>query len=256
MVPDDVLDPILRSSQAPASHRGEVLARGLRRFCVRVRRDVLSLAFELRGPREFPLVWRHLGSVGGFSTDRAESAILYALAKNGPGKGVIVEIGSYIGRSTAFLAIATAIAGREKVVAIDPFAGGTGDAGSGDSDAPPDVLPIFMHNMQRVGAAAQIAVEVTADVSALARRWAYGPVRLLFIDGLHTYDAVAEQLRAFDALLAPEAVVVLDDYFPPEFPGVRRAADEFFAGKGRRVKRIAVNRMAVFGLRNLESVLH
>jgi predicted O-methyltransferase YrrM len=252
----DILEPIVRAAVKPSRGRGTTLIRGLLRFCVRFRRDLCSLTFELRGPREFSLVWSHLGSVGGFSTDRAESAVLYALAKSGPGHGVIAEVGSYIGRSTAFLALGAIVGRRESVVAIDPFAGGTGDEGSERSHAVPDVLSVFRHNMERVGVASRIIVEVTSDVTALARTWQHGPIRLLFVDGLHTYDAVTEQLNAFESLLAPDAVIVLDDYFPPEFPGVRRAADEFFGSRAARWKRINVNRMAVFGLPSMRQVLH
>lgn len=63
-----------------------------------------------------------LSSVEGF-LDPREGYLLCRLAAEGPGLGAIVEIGSYCGRSTAFLAAGSKSAGREKVIAIDHFHG-------------------------------------------------------------------------------------------------------------------------------------
>src|SRR5262245_1290122 len=52
-----------------------------------------------------------------------EAYALYLLAAHGPGVGEIVEIGSYLGRSTAWLAAGTKGARREKVTAVDHFEG-------------------------------------------------------------------------------------------------------------------------------------
>jgi predicted O-methyltransferase YrrM len=49
-----------------------------------------------------------------------EARALFGLAYAGPGEGAIVEIGSFIGRSTIYLAKGAMAAGRERVTAIDP----------------------------------------------------------------------------------------------------------------------------------------
>src|SRR5262245_32629787 len=69
------------------------------------------------------LHWQaRFAGIEGFLTD-LEGYALLLLAAQGPGLGQIVEIGSYLGRSTAFLAAGSRLAGREKVTAVDHFLG-------------------------------------------------------------------------------------------------------------------------------------
>jgi len=54
---------------------------------------------------------------------RAEGKLLYRLAKRCTGRGVIVEIGSWKGKSTIWLASGSRAASRSKVHSIDPHTG-------------------------------------------------------------------------------------------------------------------------------------
>ena len=56
---------------------------------------------------------------------RSESRLLYHLAKECTGKGVIVEIGSWKGKSTVFLSLGSKDGKNIRVYAIDPHIGGT-----------------------------------------------------------------------------------------------------------------------------------
>ncbi|MFD9477517.1 MULTISPECIES: class I SAM-dependent methyltransferase [Streptomyces] len=217
------------------------------RSYLRTRRDLRSAHLELTGPGEFNKVWHHVSSVGGFSTDRAESALLYALAKSGPGNGVIVEVGSFLGRATCFLAAGSQVTNRENVIAVDPFLGGTGDPGSQNEEGSISTVPFFRHNVNRLGFGDRVIAEQGTATEA-GKNWSHGPIRLLFIDGLHTYEGVHADLTAFMPYLAEDAVVVFDDYFPPEFPGVRRAVDEFLEDNVIRGPLRRVNRFVVSGL--------
>jgi hypothetical protein len=51
-------------------------------------------------------------------------------------------------------------------------------------------------------------------------------VNLLYIDSAHERQVVLDELEAWRPALAPGAVVVLDDFTHPEFPGVREAVRE------------------------------
>jgi|AGTN01.1.fsa_nt_gi hypothetical protein len=67
--------------------------------------------------------WQYrFASIEGFLHD-LEGYTLLQLAARGSGTGAIVEIGSFMGRSTAFLAAGSKLAGREKVIAVDHFRG-------------------------------------------------------------------------------------------------------------------------------------
>ena len=56
------------------------------------------------------------------------------------------------------------------------------------------------------------------------------PIRLLFIDGLHTYEAVAADIRDWAPRVVPGGIIVFDDYMNPDPTfGVKRAVDEMVA---------------------------
>src|SRR5438445_13813483 len=78
---------------------------------------------QIRAVAEFlDLSWRFKSIEGWLGP--LEGYVLYRLARDGEGKGEIVEIGSWMGRSTAWLAAGSRAPGRERVHAIDTFDGG------------------------------------------------------------------------------------------------------------------------------------
>lgn len=52
------------------------------------------------------------------------------------------------------------------------------------------------------------------------------PVEMLYVDSSHARDQTIEELRVWSRVLAPGALVVLDDYIHPLFEGVRQAVAE------------------------------
>jgi predicted O-methyltransferase YrrM len=147
-------------------------------------------------------------------TGTLEGRSLYALARDGPGEGAIVEIGSSSGRSTICLARGSKAAGRELVYAIDLHIRGTQDA--------------FERNLRRFRVDDWVVpvVEPSDSVAAVPT----GAVRLLFVDGDHTYERVKGDIEAWLPRIAPGGVVVFDDYFGTKATwGVRRAVDELLA---------------------------
>lgn len=166
--------------------------------------------------------------------------LLYTLAHRGPAAGAIVEIGSAWGRSTLFLASGSKRAGRERVYAIDPH---TGDprylrerAGNGrwrpGAPRPPrsaagfSTLPTFESNLRRFGVDDWV-MPVVATSTAAAETLDTGPIRLLYIDGLHSYEAVRADIAAWTPRVVPGGIIVFDDYFNEHAGvGVREAVAE------------------------------
>jgi hypothetical protein len=70
-------------------------------------------------------------------------------------------------------------------------------------------------------------------------------VRLLFIDGLHTREAVLEDARAWAPFLTSRACVVFDDFLP--FAGVRAAVRELRGDGVAQGSGLIVGKMAAFG---------
>lgn len=169
-----------------------------------------------------------------------DARLLYSLAYHGPGRGAIVEIGSAWGRSTVILARGSKAARRERVYAIDPH---TGDpwffAGFADVFPPLDA-PAYRqaagsdfssadglrYSVRRFGVEDWV-VPVVATSTEAASRLETGPIRLLYVDGLHSYEGVRADIRDWAPRVVPGGVIVFDDYFNANpGVGVRRAVDE------------------------------
>jgi predicted O-methyltransferase YrrM len=173
------------------------------------------------------LSWQHhFRDIEGFLHD-LEGYILMQLAAKGGGIGAIVEVGSFMGRSTAFLAAGTKLAGREKVFAVDHFRGSL-EHQSGGSCASQTLaqigttFPRFQHNLQRVGLLDHVVPVQRSSIDA-AEVW-QGPVRLLFIDGDHEYESVRADFLAWSRFVVPHGVICFHDF--SNFPGVARFYQE------------------------------
>jgi MMP 1-O-methyltransferase len=119
-----------------------------------------------------------IADVPGWLTDE-EGEALYELARSCSGEGVIVEIGSWKGKSTVCLGVGSQDGGCVPVYAIDPHA----DHRFGD----------FKTNVDRAGIA-----ELVRPIASLSQPAADGfeePIELLFVDGSHEYDLVLEDFE-------------------------------------------------------------
>jgi len=119
-----------------------------------------------------------IADVPGWLTDE-EGEALYELARSCTGKGVIVEIGSWKGKSTVCLGVGSQDGEAVPVYAIDPHA----DYRFGD----------FKTNVER----ARIA-ELVRPIAALSQPAAddfVEPIELLFVDGSHEFDLVLEDFE-------------------------------------------------------------
>src|SRR3989338_2899505 len=137
---------------------------------------------------------------------------LYDLARKGSGQGAIVEIGSYHGASTCCLAAGSKAANREKVYAVDPQLMHRGQA--------------LEENLRTAGVTAW--VEVCRDFSQpAARRWPRDQkIRLLFIDGDHSYVGAKTDFLEWEPFVCKDGWIVFHDFSPAEFE-VCEAVNDF-----------------------------
>lgn len=153
---------------------------------------------------------------------------LFEIARGGPGEGVIVEIGSFLGNSTVFLAAA----GRGTVHAVDPHDDDSMLQVPGDAQT----SERFLATLRQFGADDKVIYHRATSIDT-ARSWQGGPVRFLFIDGLHTYSDVVEDFESWQPHFGPEHVVLFDDFLWPEVDAAvrelrRRHGPPWFAVRG------------------------
>lgn len=121
--------------------------------------------------------------------------------------GDLLEIGSFLGKSTIILAKSAALAGAGAVAAVDPLLV-TGPTDPKDAD-PASVATRFRDNLRAHGVEALVDFHQVTSAE-LGRSWDR-PLRLLWIDGDHTCEGARIDFRAFAPHLAPGGIVALHD---------------------------------------------
>lgn len=137
-----------------------------------------------------------------------EGETLYRLASACVGRGVIVEIGSWRGKSTTCLGLGSKAGNGVRVYAVDRHTDGT--------------FPEWKENVRKAGIEDLVtpirgfSQEVAADLDE--------PIELLFIDGSHEYQLVREDFDRWVPKVVENGIVAMHD--TTTFPGVRKVAEE------------------------------
>jgi MMP 1-O-methyltransferase len=153
--------------------------------------------------------------VEGWLSD-AQGRALFRAAADTRGRGAIVEIGSWKGRSTTWLASGARLAGHG-VYAIDPHRRSR-EYPEAETEAE------FLANLARNGLAAVVEPLVMTSDDAAAR--IAGPVELLFIDGDHSYEAVRRDAELWLPRLIDGGTVMFHDVATAAYSGPRRVVRE------------------------------
>jgi predicted O-methyltransferase YrrM len=140
-------------------------------------------------------------------------------------EGDVVEIGSWQGRSSTFLARAVKESGNGNFYAIDHFGGNVGKeefyAINGSLSSLKDN---FNDNLSRFGLIDTVNLLDMVNTEA-CEKIKGRKIRFLFIDGDHTKDGVKKDIELFFPQLKKGSIVVFDDYFEG-FSGLIEAVDE------------------------------
>ena len=129
-----------------------------------------------------------------------------------PNDGVIVEIGSFLGRSTHYLATSLMNANKEevKIYCIDTFEGSSEHA---NIKLPKDFSSIFRDNLKFfIGRNMVHVLQGRSDDLAILEKIDEASVDFMMIDGAHEYDNVKDDIINWWPKLKPEGVMFGDDY--------------------------------------------
>ena len=141
-------------------------------------------------------------------------------------KGGIAEIGVHHGK--LFVLLYLLGGAPEKAVAIDLFEDqhlNVDRSGSGD-------LAKFRRNLARHADDARLVLHQGSSLDLAGAdlvRLAEGPLRFVSVDGGHTAEIAAHDLATADASLAEGGIIVLDDAFNEQWPGVADGVQRFFS---------------------------
>jgi len=161
--------------------------------------------------------------VKGFLAD-SEGEFLHGLALQAAPEGPILEIGSYCGRSTIWLAAAAKQ--RDTVVfALDHHRGSEEhqigeffhDSDLVDATGRFDSLPAFRQNIADAGLEPWVIALVGANTAV--GRFLSTDFSMVFIDGGHSLDAAINDWNTFGTRVAPGGILAIHDVFPDSGEG-------------------------------------
>lgn len=144
---------------------------------------------------------------------RRERLLLYKFALSLKENSTIVEIGSYLGASSAFLACA-AKKKKHKLYCCDTWKNDTMKEGSRDT------FDEFCHNIESLKEHICILRGKSIDIAKTFNEI----IDLIFIDGDHAYEAVKADIEAWLPKVKEGGVIIFHDYGGK--PGVTKAINE------------------------------
>lgn len=138
---------------------------------------------------------------------------LYCAAKYPEVQGEVVEIGSWKGRSTCWIAEGS------PMYAVDVFDGGEMLKGQANGST----FGQFIDNISHQGLVHKVT-PIIGDSVEVAKTWEL-PIRMMFIDGNHSYEGVKKDWESWKYFLVDGAIVFFDDV-GGNYEGAKRFFDE------------------------------
>jgi predicted O-methyltransferase YrrM len=174
-------------------------------------------------------------SIDGFLLDE-EAVQIFDLAHALRDRNVVVvEIGSWLGKSSVVIGSALRFKKAATLNCIDPF-DASGDARStrryhlDASRLPASILDTFKLNVRRAGISK--VVRVLQGLSHQVVKGWNGPIDMLFIDGNHELESVRQDFLQWSPFVKPGGIVAFHDtYFSPP----TTSDGEYHAGPGKVV---------------------
>jgi len=157
--------------------------------------------WEMEGIRS---IKQFVRGVKGWLSDQ-EGEFLYLLAKQVPQRQAMVEIGSWEGKSTIWLAKGSLAGNKNIVYAIDPHCRSEAHLSEGEANTE----GIFRENIHKAGVN-HIIVPLVKKSEEVARNWRKD-VGLLWIDGSHEYEDVKRDFQLWEPHLSPLGFIAFHD---------------------------------------------
>jgi hypothetical protein len=153
-----------------------------------------------------------------------------AVVKDAPSNRecLFVEVGSWLGKSAAFMAVEIVNSGKPiSFACVDPWLDGGPDLRDTKyfKSLQKPVYETFQSNIKPVAHLVRTYRMTSVEAAA---QFADGSIDFLMLDGDHNYPAVLEDIRAWLPKMRPGGLMAGDDY---RWPGVERSVREVFGDK-------------------------
>jgi predicted O-methyltransferase YrrM len=195
-------------------------------------------AFSQPGMREE--VKRAALDAKGFLSEQ-EGIKLFELARQSAGRAPCLEIGSYCGKSTIFLAEGCRAAGGHALYAVDHHRGSEEQQPGQQYFDPtlfdpalerPNTLPTFLGNLERTGLREWV-IPVVTESARFAANWT-GGLSLVFIDGGHGRQDVERDLRLWGQHVIKGGWLCFHDVYPNPADGGQAPYEVFEIARAAR----------------------
>jgi hypothetical protein len=157
--------------------------------------------------------------------------------------GDVAEIGVHHGKF--FILLANLRSMGERAFAVDVFDDqhlNPDKSGRGD-------LHIFRDNIGKFGDINRVEI-IQKDSLELTRADLYpnseGSIRLFSIDGSHTAEHTCSDLWASSKILSQKGLIILDDFYNPDWPGVQEGFHRFLRDSSEEIAPIAYGNNKLF----------
>lgn len=177
-----------------------------------------------------------INSVEGFLSGR-EEGFLYNMAKDCK-EGVIVEIGSWKGKSTVCLGMGSKAGSRARVYTIDPHRDTSTQKLYGITSSYAE----FKNNIQAAGV--NDVVSAIIKTSKEAAQIFNEPIEFLFIDGDHDYEAVKLDFQLWYPKVIYGGFIAFHDC---DFSGPRKVIEKYILSDPSHFKDIGIVDGILFG---------
>lgn len=172
-----------------------------------------------------------MNKIEGWLTDK-EGQFLYKIAKQCSGRGVIVEIGSWKGKSTIWLGKGSKNGNNVKIYAIDPHTGSYELKKRVDDNI--WTFKEFRENIKNADVD-DIIIPIVKTSEEAVKDW-NTPIEILFIDGNHEYEFVEKDFLLWSPHLIENGVIAIHDTTScikaklTGYPGPKKVAEKFIFG--------------------------
>lgn len=155
-----------------------------------------------RNQRDFTSAYTLIDRVPGYLKSPMQERWFFTAARNAPDGAVIVEIGSFMGRSTVSFGLGCR-GTKKHIYAIDLF------EGDGDMYGQGDFQERFRDNVRNCGVQ-EYVTDIRSHSLTVAKSWTR-PIDILFIDGSHAYEDVKADFEAFYPFVKKGGIVAFHD---------------------------------------------